>query len=68
MMTMGVVFHLPAMPVIDRLVLQLARANDWGNSKIAGELVKLELDISDQTLPTSSNVITFRPSPSVALP
>jgi hypothetical protein len=35
---------------VERLVLPLARANDWGNGKIAGELLKLGVDISDQTI------------------
>jgi putative transposase len=35
---------------VERLVLQLSQANAWGNSKIAGELLKLGLHISDQTV------------------
>jgi hypothetical protein len=35
---------------VERLVLRLARANDWGNGKIEGELRKLGLEISDQTV------------------
>lgn len=35
---------------VEHLVLQLARANDWGNGKIQGELRKLGIDISDQTV------------------
>lgn len=31
-------------------MLQLARANDWGNGKIEGELRKLGVEISDQTV------------------
>lgn len=31
-------------------MLQLARANEWGNGKIAGELLKLGVEISDQTI------------------
>ena len=35
---------------VERLVLQLARANDWGNGKIQGEMRKLGIQISDQTV------------------
>jgi len=35
---------------VERLVLQLARANDWGNGKIEGELCKLGIDISEQAI------------------
>lgn len=35
---------------VERLVLQLARANAWGNGKLEGELRKLGIDISDQTV------------------
>ena len=35
---------------LERLVLQFAHANDWGNCKIAGELLKLGVEISDQTI------------------
>ena len=35
---------------LERLVLQLARENDWGNGKIAGELLKLGYQLSDETV------------------
>jgi hypothetical protein len=35
---------------MERLVFQLARENDWGNGKIAGELRKLGFDLSEQTM------------------
>jgi putative transposase len=35
---------------IERLVLRLARENDWGNGRIEGELLKLGYDISDETV------------------
>jgi len=38
---------------VECLVLQLARTNDWGNGKIAGELLKLGIDVSDQTTANS---------------
>jgi putative transposase len=36
--------------VLESLVLRLARENDWGNGKIAGELLKLGYKVSDQTI------------------
>jgi putative transposase len=35
---------------VERLVLRLARANDWGHGKIQGELRKLGVEISAQTI------------------
>jgi len=35
---------------VERRVLQLARANDWGNGKITRELRKLGVEVSDQTI------------------
>src|SRR4051812_35609984 len=35
---------------LERLVLQLAKENDWGNGKIAGELRKLGYCLSDETI------------------
>jgi putative transposase len=35
---------------IERLVVRLARENGWGNERIAGELLKLGYDISDETV------------------
>ncbi len=36
---------------IERLILRLARENrDWGNNKIAGELTKLGIALSDETV------------------
>jgi putative transposase len=35
---------------MERLVLRLARANDWGHGKIQGELRKLGVEISAQTI------------------
>ena len=36
---------------IERLVVRLARENrDWGNLKIAGELAKLDIELSDETV------------------
>lgn len=35
---------------LEGLVLQLARENDWGNGKIAGELLKLGYALSDETI------------------
>src|SRR5258708_37571628 len=36
---------------IKRLVVRLARENrDWGNLKIAGELAKLDIELSDETV------------------
>jgi putative transposase len=35
---------------LEHLVLQLARENDWGNGKIAGELLKLGYALSDETV------------------
>jgi putative transposase len=35
---------------IERLVVPLARENDWGNGRIEGELLKLGIDISDETV------------------
>lgn len=35
---------------VEVLVVRLARENDWGNGKIAGELLKLGHDISDETV------------------
>ena len=37
---------------LERLVLQLARENDWGNGKIAGELLKLGYTLCDETIAT----------------
>jgi putative transposase len=35
---------------LEHLVLQLARENDWGNGKIASELLKLGYVLSDETV------------------
>jgi len=37
---------------LERLVLQLAQENDWGNGKIVGELLKLGYQLSDKTVAT----------------
>lgn len=48
---------------LERLVLQLAQANDWGNGKIERELLKLGLDISDQTIANILNRHCIPPFP-----
>ncbi|NDJ75916.1 MAG: hypothetical protein GYB65_06630 [Chloroflexi bacterium] len=35
---------------LEQLVLRLARENDWGSERIEGELLKLEYEISDETV------------------
>lgn len=40
----------PIDPAIETLILRLARENDWGYGKIAGELLKLGHRISNQTI------------------
>jgi hypothetical protein len=35
---------------IERWVLQLVKANDWGNGKIQGELLRLGYQLSDETV------------------
>jgi putative transposase len=37
-------------PELERLVLRLARENNWGHGKIEGELLKLGYTISDETV------------------
>jgi putative transposase len=48
---------------IERLVLRLARENDWGNGKIEGELIKLGYEISDETVANILKRHAAPPSP-----
>jgi hypothetical protein len=50
-------------PDVEALVVRLARENDWGNGKIAGELLKLGYEISDETVANILNRHGIPPLP-----